>query len=758
MESFLTEVLKRVPLARLAAWFILALALGGVALGIAERIRDMDTLLILSIALLGMLVGGLLGSRHLRAWQSTLLAVLAGAVAALVTVGQLAGQIVGTTWHLAGFAVRLYRWRSFPADFAPAYAALSELLTRTNTLLVRLRDWLMALVNGQPAFDPVAATLVWVLLAWLTAAWAGWWLRRGRPLPALLPALAGLAAVVAYSGGQPLYLLMPLGAILMLFVLTNQEQREAQWEATRVDFSEGIRFDLAMAGIMLTLTLLVLAGAMPSLSLQALADQVRALSNRANASANPVPDSLGLQQAPGGSSAFDALHSPGLPQQHLIGSGPELSKRVVMVVAPSDLSLRYYWRSATYNQYTGHGWLSTSTETTDYRANVRLVNTALPGQHLVQADVTPAEPLGGIVFEAGTLVTVDSDFSVAWRTNQDMFSASSSDSYQVESLVADPNAAQLRTSPAVYPDLIRYRYLALPDEIPQRVLSLARDLTATAPTPYDRAKSIETYLRTYPYTLDLPAPPPGRDIVDYFLFDLKRGYCDYYASSMVVLARAAGLPARLVSGYASGSLDTQHNRYIVTEADAHSWVEVYFSGYGWVEFEPTGGRPALDRSLAPKPTLEATVVLPPALNQNNAPRLAWFPIVWALVLLGLTVGLGWQAVEWLRLQTLSPTQTSQLFYRRLIGQAARLAVALREGDTPYEFSQALVTALAHRRVAPNIQSKVARLIELYVGTIYSQHTLSPAHKREAIELWNEVRWALWRASLWARPSQSPRLN
>lgn len=131
--------------------------------------------------------------------------------------------------------------------------------------------------------------------------------------------------------------------------------------------------------------------------------------------------------------------------------------------------------------------------------------------------------------------------------------------------------AQLRSSGDDYPTWILDRYLALPNDIPSRVLGLARDLTATQPTQYDRALAIETHLRSYAYTLDISTPPPGKDVVDYFLFDLKRGYCDYYATSMVVLARAAGIPARLVVGYATGSYDDQNHRYVVTAADAHSW-------------------------------------------------------------------------------------------------------------------------------------------------------------------------------------------
>ena len=82
-------------------------------------------------------------------------------------------------------------------------------------------------------------------------------------------------------------------------------------------------------------------------------------------------------------------------------------------------------------------------------------------------------------------------------------------------------------------------------------------------------------------------------MADYFLFDLKQGYCDYYATSMVVLARAAGLPARLVVGYANGSYDHERAQYIVTENYAHSWVEIYFADIGWVEFEPTSSQPVI---------------------------------------------------------------------------------------------------------------------------------------------------------------------
>ena len=107
--------------------------------------------------------------------------------------------------------------------------------------------------------------------------------------------------------------------------------------------------------------------------------------------------------------------------------------------------------------------------------------------------------LGGLLHTAGALVTVDQDYEVAWRAAGDAFGATiEATTYQANSLVPVVTEAELRTARSVYPKAVRNRYLALPDEVPARVLALARDLTATEPTPYDRARAIETYLRTFP--------------------------------------------------------------------------------------------------------------------------------------------------------------------------------------------------------------------------------------------------------------------
>ncbi len=93
-----------------------------------------------------------------------------------------------------------------------------------------------------------------------------------------------------------------------------------------------------------------------------------------------------------------------------------------------------------------------------------------------------------------------------------------------------------------------------------------------------------------------------------FLFDLQMGYCDYYATSMVVLSRAVGLPARAVVGYVGGQYEEENDRYLVSEADAHTWVEIYFGEFGWIPFEPTA---AMDLIVDDEPSLP----LPPELEQ-----------------------------------------------------------------------------------------------------------------------------------------------
>ncbi len=138
-------------------------------------------------------------------------------------------------------------------------------------------------------------------------------------------------------------------------------------------------------------------------------------------------------------------------------------------------------------------------------------------------------------------------------------------------------------------------YTQLPDTLPQRVIDLAKNLTSQASNDYEKIQLIESYLydrKNFSYTISQAEyVPTNRDYVDFFLFDSKRGYCEHFASSMVVMLRALDIQARWAKGYAPGqsiSLPSSSELiYRINESHAHTWPEVYFEGIGWIPFEPT---------------------------------------------------------------------------------------------------------------------------------------------------------------------------
>src|SRR5579862_603789 len=149
-----------------------------------------------------------------------------------------------------------------------------------------------------------------------------------------------------------------------------------------------------------------------------------------------------------------------------------------------------------------------------------------------------------------------------------------------------PPPAAVREAGTDYPDSIRETYLQLPSLDP-RIPDLARQITARDKTPYDRARSVEAYLHShYGYTLDLSGPPQT-DPLAYFLFQKRAGHCEYFAASMTVMLRTLGIPSRYINGFQTGEYNDVAGDLVVRASDAHSWVEAYFPGFGWLTFDPT---------------------------------------------------------------------------------------------------------------------------------------------------------------------------
>jgi hypothetical protein len=162
--------------------------------------------------------------------------------------------------------------------------------------------------------------------------------------------------------------------------------------------------------------------------------------------------------------------------------------------------------------------------------------------------------------------------------------------YEAWSNIARPGAAELRAASGPYPPGVLSDYLQLPSLDP-RIPRLAAQITASSKNSYDKAAAIETYLLThFGYTLQLSRTPP-RDPLAEFLFTRQQGHCEYFASSMAVMLRTLGIPARVVNGFRMNEFNDLTSQYVVRDSDAHSWVEAYFPGYGWVSFDPTPSGP-----------------------------------------------------------------------------------------------------------------------------------------------------------------------
>jgi transglutaminase-like putative cysteine protease len=159
--------------------------------------------------------------------------------------------------------------------------------------------------------------------------------------------------------------------------------------------------------------------------------------------------------------------------------------------------------------------------------------------------------------------------------------------YFGDSLLPPVHVEQLRAAGGNYPGDIREEYLQLPGGLDKRIPELARQVTAPGKNPYDKAKVLEQFLRSrFRYTLKL-TENSGADPLARFLFVTRAGHCEYFASAMAIALRTQGIPTREVNGFLPGEYNDLAGDYIVRASDAHSWVEVYFPGNGWITFDPT---------------------------------------------------------------------------------------------------------------------------------------------------------------------------
>lgn len=283
---------------------------------------------------------------------------------------------------------------------------------------------------------------------------------------------------------------------------------------------------------------------------------------------------------------------------------PRLSDKVVMTVRSPIVA---FWRAELFDTWNGRAWT---------RSYAREGNLLTDGRITPSADDIAAQRgnettqefrlqsgFATVMPAAASPIRVSSANEVAQRADGTLVSAfqalGSGTTYSVTGRQMNLSvdglraAGSARTAAAGDPVAERVlRQYATSPATTDRVIALARKETAGAKNDFDRIVALESWMsHNTTYSLDAPLSPRGVDVVDHFLFEEPEGWCEQIASSLVVLARSVGIPARLATGYAPGEWDSTAGRFVVRERDAHAWAEVWFAGQGWVPFDPTATVP-----------------------------------------------------------------------------------------------------------------------------------------------------------------------
>jgi transglutaminase-like putative cysteine protease len=327
--------------------------------------------------------------------------------------------------------------------------------------------------------------------------------------------------------------------------------------------------------------------------------------------------------------------------------------------------------------------------------------------------------------------------------------------YTMISSVSVAGPDDLREAGTEYGGFITDHYLQVPTSLPQRVHELAANITRNTETPYGKAHAIQSYLRDtdFVYSQKITAPPQESDGVDHFLFETRTGYSDYFASAMTVMLRAEGVPARLAAGYAPGELDLASSQYFVRDTDSHAWVQVYFPGYGWIDFEPTPAWDLLARDAIGGAGSEDSGLGDFGLQSTGEDLIADDPFTpedlgafgggglssggSADVLVRAAIGAGSAAALWLLLylvwnQGLWRAGQIDRAYAKMGRLGALAGLRRRKYQTPAEYAASI------GRSVPGVAAGAERIADAFSEARYAQHDRSGETDGEIVRAWRSV--------------------
>ncbi|MGB9800049.1 MAG: transglutaminase domain-containing protein [Thermanaerothrix sp.] len=545
----------------------------------------------------------------------------------------LAGGILGLVIGYSRFSRRVATWIAiaYTTFFIPWQLGL--LITdatswneRLTILYARLYWSTQQFLTNRPVTDPLLFVASMLLLFWTISLSAGYLQTRyGRPW---LPLLVGGISIVVVDiyhptlGQKGTALATYIVLSLLLLTLLYYQRNATQWErnATAVDMETEFNLGKWALGLAVAMVFLAWSGANLTASVIEAPEGSEWLRSSWISLRKRMENLFAPLRGPAVISV--QVYSSNLS----LGTGVSVSEDVVFTAQasqPRPEGAVYYWRAYTYDEYRNGIWRNTFEAEEPFEAGEFLtspnlyrdrtmIEFSIKVQRHLETLFAPAIPLTidrpvTALIDQRPLPEVPPLETLAIKVEPLL---NPGERYTVQSLVANPTEADLRAAGRDYPDWIRERYLDVPT--PYSLSKLAGMIVGDLDNPYDQVMAITRYLReNYVYSATIPTPPRDRDPILWFLFDLKRGFCNYYATAEVLLVRSLGIPARLAVGYAQGEPDPTNTQFTVRQKHSHAWPEVYFPGIGWVEFEPTSAQPQIVR---PSGTSLEEALPPPVAN------------------------------------------------------------------------------------------------------------------------------------------------
>lgn len=571
----------------------------------------------------------------------------------ITAIGLLISHLLARSGFSEGYALMLSMLYGFAIIIIAHMLVLpggGSLPDRLNELAERLRLWFDDVGTGAPGSENLTFTIFLSIAFWLLAHMTVWYvIRLDRVWWAVIP--TGMVLVFNngfYLGDANLdiYVTGFLFFALLLVVHNHTRNREYEWRLQRLRFNTRTHRTFIMFGASIALVVMIFTQALP---LGRNEDDLQTFEEFL--SSDPIETLSEIWQR-----LFSSLEGEGVATTDYYG-GDRLNLTgaiqlgddpVLEVQIPDDINVqnyRFYWKATIFDTYDGRGWdhqrevrafkesdgmafnvgnyAGRQTITQKFTVFIRsspLVYAATEWQEFFDV---PVEAELNCANGSSTCVNDGQESDVAIVRAQDPLREN--EQYRAVSSISIASADDLRLAGENYPAWITDVYLQGGNTLSGDVRTLTEQIiTASgAATPYDKAKAIEIWLRSnIAYDEAIPSPPLDQDPIDWFLFDVRRGYCTYYATTMIMMLRSEGIPARMGAGFAQGTYDPATRSYTIKENDAHTWVEVYFPGYGWVPFEPTADEAPINRvGDPPPPSNQPEVTPPPTSTPTLAPTL-----------------------------------------------------------------------------------------------------------------------------------------